>query len=527
MSIKRRIVVFQLVVGMAMFAIAALAYTAITVMSDALARVQWSRQQLDATTRLAVLANRYSEQIAETLLIGDPELPDLEDARTGVAASISAAREIAQQEIAALAGPEHAAEAIELERIAAMQVLFRQIDGAVDELLALRNAGRLDEAVTIFRSRIENRLDADFEQLIADAILDEREEAAAVDAEAIALARNLTFGTFIVLALVLGLTMLLAVRFYAGIAAPLQTLTAGTLAIEGGDLTHRLGLDRNDELGQLAQHFDRMAERLEHERGQSLAARADLERQVASRTSELADANRRLREIDRQRVRFLADASHELRTPLTVLRGEAEVALRGSARSDREYRETLELIVEQAADMTRLVEDLLFVARSEADEIRFEFEPLPLDELVDDAVADATVLARGSGMQFSIDVADPAPIVRADPRRLKQALLVVLDNALKYSSRSAGALTNLRVTRADGHALIAVTDDGPGIPADELPYVLNRFYRGEAARAEGIGGSGLGLSIARRIAETHGGSIAVESRPGQGTTVTFRLPMSA
>lgn len=177
--------------------------------------------------------------------------------------------------------------------------------------------------------------------------------------------------------------------------------------------------------------------------------------------------------------------------------------------------------------MTRLVEDLLFVARSEADEIRFQFEPLPLDELVADAVADATVLARGSGMQFSIDVADPAPIVRADPRRLKQALLVVLDNALKYSSRSAGALTNLRVARADGHALIAVTDDGPGIPADELPYVLNRFYRGEAARAEGIGGSGLGLSIARRIAETHGGSITVESQPGQGTTVTFRLPMSA
>ena len=119
-----------------------------------------------------------------------------------------------------------------------------------------------------------------------------------------------------------------------------------------------------------------MAEQLERQRGHELEAQQELEAQVAERTAELAEANRRLTELDEQRVRFLADVSHELRTPLTVLRGEAEVALRGMSKPEAIYRESLQLIVNQAADMGRLVEDLLFLARSEAEEIRYEFRVL-------------------------------------------------------------------------------------------------------------------------------------------------------
>ena len=522
MSIKRRIILFQLLIGGAILLMAGLAYLAISVTTASLGRVQWSRQQLDVTRQAAVLANRYSEQIAETLLIGAAELPDLEDARADMAAILHEARDIAQREILSLDDPvEREQERLGLERLDLMESTFGQIDRAVDELLVLRNEGRHAEAIALFRSRIENRLDADFERLIAAAVADERGEVERVDAEAARLARALTVGTLAALGLMIATIVLLGLQLYARIARPLRILTAGTQAIERGELGHRVSYDRDDELGRLARRFNRMAEQLERERSLLDSARQDLERQVTERTCELADANLRLRQIDRQRVRFLADASHELRTPLTVLRGEAEVALRG-ARPEGEYRETLERIVQQSADLTRIVEDLLFVARSEGDDIGFELQPIHLAEIVDEALAEAAVLARPSGTRFLAGTLARDMIVMADARRLKQALLVVLDNAIKYATSVEPV--ELRLVREAADAVLVVRDAGPGIPPDELSFVVNRFFRGENARVRGVGGSGLGLPIARHIVEKHGGQLRVDSEPGQGTSVTFRLP---
>jgi signal transduction histidine kinase len=309
---------------------------------------------------------------------------------------------------------------------------------------------------------------------------------------------------------------------YRAIEPPLRALTEGTLAVERGDLSHRVPHDQDNELGRLARRFNQMAEELERQQGLLLEGRAALQREIAERTEELAEANRRLTELDRHRVLLLADVSHELRTPLTALRGEAEVTLRGMSKPETVYREALERIVNLAADMARLVEDLLFLARSEADEIRFEFKPVRLADLVREVVDDASIIARGKRIRLSLETLPTDLTVRADARRLKQVVLIVLDNAIKYSPPSS--VIGIGLGRRNGSAELIVADQGEGVLPEDLPRVFDRFFRGENARARGIGGSGLGLPIARWIVEKHGGELVLASEPTGGTTVTMRLP---
>ena len=488
MRIKLRIILFQSILGLAVVAMAAIAYVTLEVMTEKLARAQWARLQLDAATQLAVDANRYSEQIAELLLIGDPERPDFEEARAQVTESFRKSFDLSQQEIVSLRdSAESEEERLELERLRSMRSLFRQIDLAVERLLLLRQQGRQQEAVSLFRSEIENRLDADFERLIGAAVADERAEAAQVDEEIARVARRMALGTLAVVAAILLTTVAAGWDLYRAIVPPLRALTEGTLRIERGDFGHRVSHDRRNEIGTLANRFNQMAEELEHQRGLLLEGRALLERQIAERTEELAEANGRLTELDRMRVRLLADVSHELRTPLTVLRGEAEVALRGMSKPESVYRDALELIVEQVADIVRLVDDLLFLARSEGEEFRFELKPLRLPDLVREALDDASVIARGKTIRLSVDGLPLDLTVRADARRLKQVVLIVLDNAIKYSPPSS--VVDVGLGRTSEAAELVVSNEGEGVLPEDLPHVFDRFFRGGNARARAIGGS--------------------------------------
>ena len=524
MRIKLRVILFQAILGLSVTIMAAIAYATITVTTEKLERVQQARLQLEAATELAVRANRYSEQIAELLLIGAPERPDFEQARDQMTAAFRGSFDLTQEVIASMRDPvEREEERLELDRLRSMRSLFGQIDLAVERLLLLSQEGRQQEAIALFRSEIENRLDADFERLIAAAVADERGEAARVDDETAEWARRMKLGTIAALALMLGVTAASGLQFYRAIEPPLGALTKGTLAIERGDFGHRVPYEQANEFGQLAGHFNHMAEELERQRGLLIEGRAVLQRQVAERTEELGEANHRLTELDRQRVRLLADVSHELRTPLTVLRGEAEVALRGMSKPETVYREALELIVKLAADMARLADDLLFLARSEADEVRFELTPVRLVDLVREAVEDASVIARGKRIHLSLDRLPGDITVRADARRLKQVVLIVLDNAIKYSPPSS--IVDVGIGRTNGTAELIVVDQGQGVFPEDLPHVFERFFRGENARARAIGGSGLGLPIARWIVEKHGGELILESEPKRGTTVTMRLPV--
>ena len=228
------------------------------------------------------------------------------------------------------------------------------------------------------------------------------------------------------------------------------------------------------------------------------------------------------RSIEHMR-RFMADAAHELRTPLTVLRSRAEVALQ-QPRAAREYEEALRGIESEAKRLGTLVEDLLILARADAGERPIVRERLYLDDLTLEAAGAARVVAQAKGVTLDVDEFDEAPVV-GDPTLLRQLVMILLDNAVKFTDR--GGRVRVRVGAPNDRALLVVEDSGVGITLEQLPHVFERFYRGDVARSRtngnGADGAGLGLSIAKWIADAHHAEIALTSAPGEGTHVTVRF----
>ena len=228
-----------------------------------------------------------------------------------------------------------------------------------------------------------------------------------------------------------------------------------------------------------------------------------------------------LAEASRAKTDFIADASHELRTPLTVLRGNAEVGL--AIQDDCAHGEILAEIVDESIRMSRLVDDLLFLARSDASSVPLALEQVPADQLLDRVVGRAEVLVRERGGSLVAGVAGHG-VLNVDPGRIEQAVLILVDNAAKYGP--PGGAVELEARTRDGHLVVEVGDRGPGIPDEQLSRVFERFYRVDGGgRDRATGGAGLGLSIAAAIVDGHDGQISATRRPGGGTTMTLTLPL--
>jgi two-component system sensor histidine kinase VicK len=229
----------------------------------------------------------------------------------------------------------------------------------------------------------------------------------------------------------------------------------------------------------------------------------------------------KMAELSRQKTDFLADVSHELRTPLTVLRGNAQVGLALGA--EGEQKQLLEDVVEESKRMSRMVEELLFLARSDSSQPSMEPETVSAPPLMSELAGRAAVLARERGATLKTDMR-AAGTLRADPARLEQAVLILVDNAIKHGP-PGGTVTLRSDVTPQGEIRITVEDEGPGIPREDLPRVFERFYRVDKARSRRMGGAGLGLPIAKTIVEAHGGHIAAESRTGRGARMSIHLPL--
>ena len=238
--------------------------------------------------------------------------------------------------------------------------------------------------------------------------------------------------------------------------------------------------------------------------------------------AEQQEAAEKLAEASRQKTDFLADVSHELRTPLTVLRGNAQVGLALGA--EGEQKQLLEDVVEESRRMSRMVEDLLFLSRSDSSPPSLEPETVSIPPLMSELAGRATVLARERGASLEAHLQTEGTL-RADPGRLEQAVLILVDNAIKYGP-PGGTVTLRAAVARPGELGISVEDEGPGIPREDLPRVFERFYRVDKARSRRMGGTGLGLPIAKTIVEAHGGHVTAESRPGRGTRMSIHLPMT-
>lgn len=227
-----------------------------------------------------------------------------------------------------------------------------------------------------------------------------------------------------------------------------------------------------------------------------------------------------LEEAYAMQQRFVADASHELRAPLTAIQANLELLERHRALPPEEREVAVREASREAHRLTALVNDLLSLARADAG-VALDRRRVELDGVVLQTVATARHLA--SERRLEVESLEPVTVL-GDEERLRQLVLIVLDNALKYTS--AGGTVAVAVRRDGEKAAIVVRDTGIGIDANDLPHVFERFYRADVGRSRDAGGTGLGLSIARWIAEQHGGRIAIESRPNQGTTVTTTLPLA-
>jgi signal transduction histidine kinase len=293
-------------------------------------------------------------------------------------------------------------------------------------------------------------------------------------------------GALVVIALPTVLSLLLVGRALR----PLTTITRGAERLAQGDFNHRLALSADaDEVGRLAAAFDRMA---------------------AAIASSFATQRR-----------FVADASHELRTPLTALRTYADVLLLEGQEVGGTVERAARAMQDLLGRMSRLVDDLLTLARLDTG-VALRLEPVVLADLLTVATQEGQALAR-AGQEVVVDATPEGMMAWGDRDRLRQVLSNLIGNACAYSPE--GSTIRLRATPEAFWAVIAVQDSGPGVAPADLARLGERFYRGDAARSRRTGGTGLGLAIARAIVEAHGGRLTIESVLGQGTTVTLRLPL--
>jgi signal transduction histidine kinase len=334
------------------------------------------------------------------------------------------------------------------------------------------------------------------------------------------------------MALSLALLALGATVYFArALRRPIDELVQGAHMLRQGQLQHRVPLNDQDEFSDVARSMNAMAAELEKHQQQETKHRQRLESEVRERTSALHEANQSLQQTDTRRRQLLADISHELRTPTTAIRGEAEITLRGGERPAVQYREALQRIVATSRQLGSVIDDLLAMARSDMETLSMVPKRVDLSEPLADALAQALALAGERHIQIDAQ-AMPAETVHVmgDAQRLCQLLLLLLDNAVRYS-HPAG-IVSVRWWRSDEAKptlVLQVIDQGIGIPAEELHQVFDRHFRGRMARLHRAAGSGLGLPIAKALALAHGGSLTLESTAdeaaGQGTRVQLRLPL--
>jgi signal transduction histidine kinase len=274
--------------------------------------------------------------------------------------------------------------------------------------------------------------------------------------------------------------------------APVAALTRAAERLNEDNLGERLPRNGNtDELDRLTEVFNAM-------------------------TGRLQESFRRVRE-------FTLHASHELKTPLTVLRGELEIEVQDGGMSPAQ-RERTQSKLDELQRLTRIVDGLTLLTKADAGLVNLSMTQVSLADLVRDSCADTQMLAQASGLVVELTACDDVAL-RGDAHRLRQLLLNLADNAVKYN-RPGGTIA-IALRRAQDAAELTIQNTGPGIPAALVPRVFERFFRRDPAHAQEVDGCGLGLSIAQWIVSVHNGSIRIESVPGELTTVTVRLPLNA
>ncbi|HEX5762386.1 MAG TPA: HAMP domain-containing sensor histidine kinase [Solirubrobacterales bacterium] len=301
--------------------------------------------------------------------------------------------------------------------------------------------------------------------------------------------------------LIAGLTgaALLFSGLISSMRRPLEDLVDASERLAGGDLEARVTVGGLSETAQLGAAFNEMAE--------------ELQRRAGERD-----------QLERMKDEFVLTASHELRSPLTSVQGFAELLMLEREKLSPKQAETVEIILDNTRHVVRLLNDLLDLARSDAGRLTIAPSPTEVAPLVEEATRSLRGQTEVRGQELREEIDAELPLVNADRDRVRQVLVNLLTNANEYCPD--GATISVKARRHDAEVEIAVSDDGPGIPSEQLDHIFERFTRGDAGMTQRVGGTGLGLAISKSLVELHGGTIAAESTVGAGSTFRFRLPVA-
>jgi signal transduction histidine kinase len=297
------------------------------------------------------------------------------------------------------------------------------------------------------------------------------------------------------------------------ILAQVHPMVETNRALGRGELDARAPVLSSDELGELARGVNQMAEQLQ-------ASYETLELRVAQRTEEV-------QRLLKERTEFFAALSHELRTPLAVIRGQAKMMLDPSyPKGVKWISDTGRAIDDSAAQLLSLVNDILDLARAESGRMEIDLESLELADVVSKVRPTIDGLARSAGLRIGVSVPTDLPPVRGDRERVRQVIVNLVDNAVKYTPE--GGRVDLSAKARNGSVEVSVADTGVGIPPESGDLIFEPFYRVRGTKPQrGQPSSGLGLALAKRVIEAQGGTIAFDSTPDEGTTFTFTLPLAA
>jgi len=300
-----------------------------------------------------------------------------------------------------------------------------------------------------------------------------------------AIGRYFLWGGLIAVVIALIITSFLSRR----ILSPVKALTNAARRLGGGDFTQRVEVKDKSELGELANTFNTMADNLEH--------------------------------AEELRKNMVADIAHELRTPLSNIKGYLEATRDGVVSADAD---TIRKLDEEATLLSRLVDDLQELSLAEAGELKLVFQSGDITDIIAQTIEMMQAKAAAKGVKISTTLPGKLPTVSMDTHRISQVLRILLENAI--TATSPGDSIEVSAQKRAEFIEVSVTDTGEGIPVGDLPYIFERFYRVDKSRTRATGGNGLGLTIARRLVEAHGGEIKAESEPGKGSRFNFTLPFS-
>jgi signal transduction histidine kinase len=487
-----------------------------------LERSRLAHEVLGLHQQLSTKTVKLFKQTTDMIVLGEAaDVFDEVAARQQLDATLRRLRKSIEAEMDFVAEAERRQEEIELSDVDVIEEMTEQILADLKSVQELVKRGEPQLALMKLSHILENKIDGEISVMINHAIAEEEAEKEQAYATADNVLRRVTtlasffaiFSLVFVAMSIVGITRQLR--------RPIYELVAGTRELSRGNLSYRIPPLSDLDFREVAEGFNQMASSLQATARTQADMNSSLEALVRERTESLEAANTALASRDRERLKFLADLSHELRTPLTIIRGEADVALRASTRASPGHRLALERVAQQATLLSRLVDDLLFMARADSGHPRIDSEAVDLLPLLRSVCVSVGVLA--SEKDIAVLLPEPASnvVVSGDTDRLRQLFTILLDNAVRYGRQ--GGRAEVSIGTEGEKVTVCVSDNGVGIRSVDLDRVFERFYRGENAVTLSPNGSGLGLPVALAIVNAHGGTIAIESDLGRGTQVSVML----